>query len=174
LRELELTPEERKSIGDSCFCRSTAVSNLFGFVVPTFSTLQHRRADKNKNPPIDFRSSGVNSSSRNAFSASTCALHFSSAVFSISRNRITLLLQIFIQTLQPPRNLVVIRKASAQDPDSSRPAGINTPLRMWHRWIIKHTNHMRNHVHFAQLCQRIAHALLLHPAQIHIIHRPRT
>src|SRR5258705_212454 len=63
-------------------CPSTAVSNLSASSSPTFSTYSTGRADKNKNPPIDFLSSGVNSNSRSAFSASNCALHFSRVFFS--------------------------------------------------------------------------------------------
>src|SRR5229473_183658 len=40
-------------------CRSTAVSSLSASSSPTFSTYSTGRADKNKNPPIDFLSSGV-------------------------------------------------------------------------------------------------------------------
>src|SRR5579859_1781067 len=63
---------------------STAVDNSAASSSPKFSTYSIGRCDKNKNPPIDFRSSGVNSNSRSGFSTSKCALHFSSAVFSSS------------------------------------------------------------------------------------------
>src|SRR5260370_1971724 len=36
---------------------------------------------------------------------------------------------------------------------------------------MKHANHVRERVHVAQRCQTLAHALLLHPRQIHELHR---
>src|SRR5690349_2896199 len=42
---------------------------------------------------------------------------------------------------------------------------------MRHARILEHANYVRDHVHFAQLGQRLAHALFLHAAQVHVIHR---
>jgi len=107
------------------FCRSTAVSNLSASVRSHVQQYSTGRADKNKIPPIDFRSSGVNASSRTPFSPRRAPCTFQRR-FSILQNRITLFFKIFIQTLQPTSNLVVIRRIS-QDPDSRVRQGINNP-----------------------------------------------
>src|SRR6266436_7470449 len=87
------------------------------------------------------------------------------------QRRLPLLLQILFQLLQPPHNLVVIRQKQLQIQIRSIPQRINAPRRMRHARILKNANHMRNRVHVAQRGQRIPRALLLHPAQVHILHR---
>ena len=118
-------------------------------------------------------SSGLNSSSRSGFSdSSACAAAIQQRKFRLE-DRLFLFLQIFFDALDPLRRLLEIVQHQLNLDAFDIAHSIKRPAFMRHRRIFKQPHHVRQRIRLAQRHQRrrIFLAILLQPADIHVLDR---